>query len=216
MDNKYLIYLSIIILIILYILLIKEKKKENFTEEEYINKIEKIIKEEEIPEINFVECDNINIKNNANINSLTSNTDNFKINSLFGNSLYSLNGEILNNSKSISNILTNDINLNNAKANSNLNLSISNLDLNNSNIDFNFDLSNTGFFNDNEFYINYLNSNNASILNYHMINDNSLFIKANDNDKTNNIVNYKNDIYKKVYCKNIKGRDSKTYSIMSY
>jgi len=64
--------------------------------------------------------------------------------------------------------------------------------------------------------VNFINVNNAKIKNYNMINDNSLYIKANDNDKTTDIVNYKNDIYKRVYCKNIKGRNSKTYSIMTY
>ena len=218
MNNKYLICLSIIILIILYIILILEKKKEHFTEQEYLDKIEKIIKEEEIPTIDYVICDNLNVKNNANITTLTSNTNNFKITYLNGDTLNSKSGEISNaNSKSISNVITKDINLNNnnsnskSKTNSNIDnqntkIIINNLDLNNKDINLNCGGE----------QVKYIDVNNSTIKNYYMPNDNSFFMEANDNDKEKDIINYKNKIYKKLRCKNIKGRDSKTYSIMTY
>ena len=204
MNNKYLICLSIIILIILYIILILEKKKEHFTEQEYLDKIEKIIKEEEIPNIDYVICDNLNVNNNANIDTLTSNTNNFKISSLNGDTLNSKSGEIVNNnSKSISNVNTKDINLNQKD---NYKLIINNLDLDNNNVNIRGGGDQIG----------YINVNDAIIKNYYMPNDNSFFIKLDKDDNDKNNIKYKDNIYKKLRCKNIKGRDSKTYSIMTY
>jgi len=207
MDNKYLIYLCIIILIILYILLIFEKKKEHFTEQDYLDKIEKIIKEEEVPTIDYIICDNLNVNNKANINTLTSNTNNFKISLLNGDTLNTKSGEIINsNSKSISNINTKDINLNNEKQKENINIIINELNLNNKDIN----LNNEGQ------QIKFINVNDAIIQNYKMPNENSLYMKLDKDDNSKDNVKYKNNIYKRLYCKNIKGRNSKTYSIMTY
>ena len=175
MENKYLIYISIIILIILYILLLLEKKKEHFTEEEYINEITDIIKEEKIPKINNVVCNNLEIKNNSNIDKLDSKTD-LNINNLNGNTLTSQTGQITNNKTKQLNIITNNISTINNKSNSNnLNLKITNLNLSdtltfNKPFDKNSKPSNQ---------IDNINSENVILKNYNMIKDNSFILGGN-------------------------------------